>query len=307
MDYEKKELINALLECQDFNQVYSQYDILYPYILIDAILDELKRLRENDERYWILKQIYTEYCCVCHITDENIMLISDTHISSTNSNQALYYLNFVLKFCEQNQIKCLIHCGDIGDGLITTYDNGKVMLHDFKNQDEARKDADYVLENYPTSPYVTQLLLGGNHDTLYLDKKVGILGELAKEKKIKPLGYNQALITFNGHNIFLQHNIFDSWVLCDKAPYSLILAGHTHKAEFQNQYIKIPMLSNEKRRNKVDDETLVAPGFFVMKPVDDDNVMFERYFFEDYSLRKDLKPYYYQLNDSYHNILIKKL
>lgn len=59
MDYEKKELINALLECQDFNQVYSQYDILYPYILIDAILDELKSLRENDEKYWILKQIYT--------------------------------------------------------------------------------------------------------------------------------------------------------------------------------------------------------------------------------------------------------
>ena len=304
MGYEKKELINALLECQDFNQVCSQYDILYPYILVDAIVEQIKNATVYDEKSFILKQIYTKCCSICNITDENIMLISDTHISSTKYNHALYYLNCALQFCEQNQIKGLIHCGDIGDGLITTYDNGQVKIKDFKNQDDARRDAEYVLENYPTSSSVTQLLLGGNHDVWYLEKNVDILGELAKEKGILPLGYNQAFITFNGHNILLEHDMSYCWMVCDKVPYSLLLSGHSHKVEFKNQYIKIPMLSNEKRGNKVDDETLIAPGFFVIKPIDNDNVMFERYFFKDNSLHKVSKSHVYKLNDCNHNKLI---
>ena len=301
MEYSEEELINALVECKNFEKVRLQFNIKHKYILLDIILDKLSRINKYDDKTLMLKQMYTENCRICDITNENIMLISDTHISSTNSNQALDYLNYVLQFCEQNKINGLIHCGDIGDGSITV--NGSQTS--FRNHDDARKEAAYLLEHYPTNSSVTQLLLAGNHDVWYLDKNVDILGELAKEKKIIPLGYNQAFITFNGHNLLLQHDVCYSWMVYDKLQYSFILCGHSHKAQFEDKYIKIPMLSNEKRGNKVDDETLIAPGFCVMKPFGDDTVRFERYYFEGDSLNKNPQTYDYELNDYYHEMFIK--
>lgn len=118
MDYKKTNLlVEELLKGKSFNHVKEDYGLVYNYYLLDGILKVLNSSVNSltDEENEFLRQLYNENCCQLEITNEKLMIISDTHISSVYDNYGLEYMKMMLEICENNGIKGLLHCGDIGE------------------------------------------------------------------------------------------------------------------------------------------------------------------------------------------------
>lgn len=312
MDYKKIYLlVGELLAGKNFQQVLNDHGLVYRYYLLDGILTVLKESYynkyslTNEEREFLI-QLYNENCCQVKITNERLMIISDTHISSVYDTRGLEYLKIVLEICEKNGIKGLLHCGDIGDGTKRKENNWRY----FETEAEARKEADYFIENYPVSPYVTQLLLGGNHDGFYFcdntvkNLDIDVLAELVREYnknpynsetwRLMPMGYMQAICNYDGYDIFLEHQDDNPYKNFIKRPYNLLLRGHSHIAELGEDYMIIPTLSNRIYNKKAKDKTTLLPGFYIMNPLGD-CVQIDRYYFENDEIKQASESKIYSL------------
>jgi len=206
---------------------------------------------------------------------EKVMLISDTHMGNDDFER-LDYLNYIASFCMQNQIHHLIHAGDIGDGT----KNGKPLSFSEFKGNEALEQSQQIVEKYIVMPDVTQFVLGGNHDTRYIDhqNKVDILKLLANKKNIYPLGFIQAFFTVCGQVISLEHSsnrIYEESLI----PHELAIKGHSHLWQPQNNILYIPTLSNYiYHKGKEEGKA----GFVIMQPIQtNDGVIlhFDRYTF----------------------------
>ena len=206
---------------------------------------------------------------------EKVMLISDTHMGNDDFER-LDYLNYIASFCMQNQIHHLIHAGDIGDGT----KNGKPLSFSEFKGNEALEQSQQIVEKYIVMPDVTQFVLGGNHDTRYIDhqNKVDILKLLANKKNIYPLGFIQAFFTVCGQVISLEHSsnrIYEESLI----PHELAIKGHSHLWQPKNNILYIPTLSNYIcRKGKEEGKA----GFVIMQPIQTtDGVIlhFDRYTF----------------------------
>ena len=149
---------------RDFDDLLNKYE-LYKYELLVEISNILFPYPIiSQEEADLLKSIYINKAIMFKLDTEKVMLISDTHMGNDDFER-LDYLNYIASFCMQYQIHYLIHAGDIGDGT----KNGKPLSSpDFKGN-EALEQSQQIVEKYIVMPDVTQFVLGGNHDTRYIE------------------------------------------------------------------------------------------------------------------------------------------
>ena len=269
------EIIDKLLENGDFDDLLNKYE-LYKYELLVEISNILFPYPIiSQEEADLLKSIYINKAIMFKLDTEKVMLISDTHMGNDDFER-LDYLNYIASFCKQYQIHYLIHAGDIGDGT----KNGKPLSSpDFKGN-EALEQSQQIVEKYIVMPDVTQFVLGGNHDTRYIEHQnnVDILKLLADKKNIYPLGFIQAFFTICGQVISLEHSsnrIYEESLI----PHELAIKGHSHLWQPQNNILYIPTLSNYIcHKGKEEGKA----GFVIMQPIQtNDGVIlhFDRYTF----------------------------
>ena len=269
------EIIDKLLENGDFDDLLNKYE-LYKYELLVEISNILFPYPIiSQEEADLLKSIYINKAIMFKLDTEKVMLISDTHMGNDDFER-LDYLNYIASFCKQYQIHYLIHAGDIGDGT----KNGKHLSSpDFKGN-EALEQSQQIVEKYIVMPDVTQFVLGGNHDTRYIEHQnnVDILKLLADKKNIYPLGFIQAFFTICGQVISLEHSsnrIYEESLI----PHELAIKGHSHLWQPQNNILYIPTLSNYIcHKGKEEGKA----GFVIMQPIQtNDGVIlrFDRYTF----------------------------
>lgn len=299
MDY-FEEIIKVLLKNRDFKQVCDEFS-LYNYDLIKIILyflDPMFGSRFRKDKYSeddinLLKDIYKKNAVIFDISDEPFLFISDTHMGSVG--ERLDYFECVMDYCKYNQIRCIIHGGDIGDGTI--FRNNRSEWID--NEIDAFNQIKYILERYPYSADVVQFLLAGNHDNKYCN--YDILKELVndcKEKNIYPLGYYQAFFSINGHCVSLEHEnhmIPEITFAPTLLPHDLTIHGHSHISHFYENDIYLPTLSDNICHNNTE---LGLPGFLVVFPQrlgDVTNLQFKRFYFKNEECIKDEKQYVYTL------------
>ena len=260
---------------RDFDDLLNKYE-LYKYELLVEISNILFPYPIiSQEEADLLKSIYINKAIMFKLDTEKVMLISDTHMGNDDFER-LDYLNYIASFCKQYQIHYLIHAGDIGDGT----KNGKPLSSpDFKGN-EALEQSQQIVEKYIVMPDVTQFVLGGNHDTRYIEHQnnVDILKLLADKKNIYPLGFIQAFFTVCGQVISLEHSsnrIYEESLI----PHELAIKGHSHLWQPQNNILYIPTLSNYIcHKGKEEGKA----GFVIMQPIQtNDGVIlhFDRYTF----------------------------
>ena len=260
---------------RDFDDLLNKYE-LYKYELLVEISNILFPYPIiSQEEADLLKSIYINKAIMFKLDTEKVMLISDTRMGNDDFER-LDYLNYIASFCKQYQIHYLIHAGDIGDGT----KNGKPLSSpDFKGN-EALEQSQQIVEKYIVMPDVTQFVLGGNHDTRYIEHQnnVDILKLLADKKNIYPLGFIQAFFTVCGQVISLEHSsnrIYEESLI----PHELAIKGHSHLWQPQNNILYIPTLSNYIcHKGKEEGKA----GFVIMQPIQtNDGIIlhFDRYTF----------------------------
>ncbi len=274
------EIIRDLVNGENFNFVQMKYG-LYKYEL-NEILDEqlyFNTAQLNIEEQEIIKKIYIENASMIDITEGKVMLISDTHMGRTYQRDD--YFQFVLDYCKYNGIHSLIHAGDISDGRCTK--NGEPKW--FENEIEARENAEIVLNDYPTTSYLTQYVISGNHDKFYEKQNVHFFKELDKKQNVVLIGDGTAFFTVCGYPILLEHDIAP-WHTISKyddisnlIPYSLTIKGHSHISHFNQRMIYLPTLSYNIIHTN---EEVGLPGCVIMQVLKDGNIIklqFDRIYF----------------------------
>ena len=88
-----------------------------------------------------------------------VIVSSDTHLGNTNQN--LKALNEEYNYAKKNNINVIFGCGDLLNGLCTTF-CGRVI--DKKYNEQLEK----ALKNYPYDPSIINYTTLGNHDKDYL-------------------------------------------------------------------------------------------------------------------------------------------
>lgn len=274
------EIIRDLVNSENFNLVQMKYG-LYKYEL-NEILDERlcsNAANLNIEEQEIIKKIYMENASMMDITDEKVMFISDTHMGRTYQRDD--YFQFVLDYCKYNGIHSLIHAGDISDGRCT--ENGEPKW--FENDIEARKNAEIVLNDYPTTSDLTQYVISGNHDEWYDEVNVQFFKELDKKQNVVLIGNRTAFFTICGYPILLKHDMVPWHTLVTNndisnlIPYSLTISGHSHISRFNRSVIYLPTLSRNIIHTNEEDG---LPGCVIMQVLKEGNIIklqFDRIYF----------------------------
>lgn len=297
-----EEIIRELLDTNDFYKTMIK-NKLYKYELLDLmrnnifVSDSSIKMQEKE----ILKEIYRVEGCMFDINYDPVMFISDTHYDySSLDRQDMNrwdFLYYVLDFCKYNKIRYLVHGGDIGDGTIEV--NGVKQFIDFGrgSYENTREQINNILKNYLVSPEAHHLVLGGNHDKMYLSHNIDILRELADKKNVLPLGYCQAFFSVFGCPISLEHENRSFRIECrNLIPHSLTIHGHSHIAKFNDYDIYIPTLGGFLNHKG---EEGGEPGFIVMYPYNGRNSVhleFDHYYLKDGCFEKKPESYVYKLN-----------
>ena len=206
------------------------------------------------------------------ITDEQVIIISDTHLGSKYEN--LDYLKEVYKFAKEQSIHIILHGGDL---IQSTYTN---VLPQYVNE---VRQLEHVVEDYPISEEIRNYILLGNHDFNTLKKDPLFMEILNSRKDFTILGFKRAYLTWLSSLISLYHSTKRYPLTMPPLETDLTLKGHSHKLSYNKENsIAIPTLSDDLLQH-----TDARPGFLVGTHKDK-TITLESYYFKD-SLHREGK------------------
>lgn len=190
-----------------------------------------------------------------NINDSKIIIISDTHFCSTYENVS--YLESVYSYALKNNIKTILHAGDLLQGLYRPVS---------KKYRTLEKQVEHLETIYPYDSSITNHILLGNHDFNIFNKDIEQCSIISRSD-LNFLGIRKIYFNWNNH-------IFEVFHRCPKyteelpfVPTILKLYGHSHKFAVHKSMISIPTLSDDLK-----EET--NPGFLVAS-IDDQNIYLE--------------------------------
>lgn len=190
-----------------------------------------------------------------NINDSKIIIIADTHFCSIYEN--ISYLENVYNYALKNNIKTILHAGDLLQGI---YRNVSKKYRTLERQVE------HLEAIYPYDSSITNHILLGNHDFQIFNKDIEQCSIISRSD-LNILGIKK--IYFNWHNSLLE--LFHK---CPKYPNEikfiptiLKLYGHSHHFAIHKSTVLVPTLSDDL---KVDG----LPGFLVAS-IDDQNIYLE--------------------------------
>ena len=216
-------------------------------------------------KFYLTKE-YLDNLSFANLGGKKTIIISDTHLSSIYEN--LEYLEMVEEFIKSNNLKYLLHAGDIGDG----------MVKHKKEYDSYTKQVEHILDVYPEFDNCHQYLIGGNHDRRYKDKSMDIIKLLEEKKNIEEVGYYQAYFNLYSKNVSFEHNSYMNNNLIQK---DLKILGHAHNTSFGHNKITLPTLSLDIKG--IDSK----PGFIIMNSNNKKGKVEVK--FEEYNLESEIE------------------
>ncbi len=216
----------------------------------------------------LLKQYLFKY----KITRNRFGVISDTHIGSPDENWD--YIKWAYETFSENQIKEVIHAGDVFDGLCGFQD----VEDEERKKEICKEQLQSFTKNYPKGfcNYVTY----GNHEGYFFELGINLMTDMALLRKdFKPLGIGLGYIDWQEERIAVKHYIKKCQNPIYAFPADLILNGHSHFYKCKNDSnLRVPMCSDNhpsdnKRKNH-------RPGFLILEK-EEDGILVERYGFEN--------------------------
>ena len=191
-----------------------------------------------------------EYYSSKRIDSNKCLIIADTHIGRLceDENPAVYnYPNVLYRneyglynaynYAIKNNIKKIIHLGDLIEGDPTLYQANRI---------KSKEQKEYLTRIYPRVPDITTYLLYGNHDYNAI-RYDGLDHAFVKGcSGLDLIGINYSYVYFNGNLIKICH-------LSNKSKYiksiclehDFELGGHSHSfaTEEARRYVSAPSLS----------------------------------------------------------------
>lgn len=198
--------------------------------------------------------------CTTSIKDNKVLFISDTHIGSEYESN--YFMYNAYNFAVKNNIKTVIHLGDLIEGNI----RNRGLTYE-----EARNQLVNAI-NYVCSYGLNTKLLLGNHDFSIVNqisyKKVpNLMREFCETNSLLDiLGVGRVLLDWNGVRIGLNHYISKKLLKFKETSINedLIIKGHAHWYHVLEgkRVISLPSLSTElKDKTYLDSKDLKEFGY----------------------------------------------
>lgn len=197
----------------------------------------------------ISNQELIKYIDIPFINEEQIILISDTHLGSKYSN--LEYLHQVYEYAVSHNIKTIIHLGDLFQSTIKNVEPQFI---------EPDKQLSIAISFFNMYPDITTYLLFGNHDLHLLKKDEAFNQELLKLSNIKILGFKKSYITWKNTIISLHHPISKYNLSIPYLKEKILLFGHRHQLYIKDNKIFLPTLSDDLKTYNGDKG---KPGFLI--------------------------------------------
>lgn len=194
------------------------------------------------------KIINTNSMCqqVYEINEDNefkFIVISDTHFGSVFEN--IEYLDFVYEYASINNIKYILHAGDLIEG---SYDNYGRCKSEYSTIDS---QINHVLKDFCYDDNIKNMILLANHDVYSIyHYGIDIAPILEERKDFEILGYRSSYLKVNDKYISLKHEI--SRLRNSLKDYITLIdfVGHSHQYRCNynktNTRIKVPTLSDMK-------------------------------------------------------------
>lgn len=194
------------------------------------------------------KIINTNSMCqqVFEIDEDNefkFIVISDTHFGSVFEN--IEYLEHVYEYASKNNIKYILHAGDLIEG---SYDDFGRCKSEYSTIDS---QVNHVLKDYCYEKSIKNLILLANHDVYSIyHYGIDIAPLLTERKDFEILGYRSSYLKVNDKYISLKHEI--SRLKNSLKDYITLIdfVGHSHQYRCYynktNTRIKVPTLSDMK-------------------------------------------------------------
>ena len=221
LDEEIISLIKSGYKTQEIerNLGLKRRDLIKEYYIILANYKEL-------QSSFVYKLIYNEYLenfFFKEFSEETIAIISDTHLASKHEN--VEYLKQVKDFLKNNEIKYLLHGGDIGDG----------MVEYAKKYSTYPKQLDHILDVYDLGP-VKQY----------------------NNSNIEAVGYYQSYFKLGSNVVSFEHNSRYKKSFNGR---NFSILGHAHCLSYKDSTVVLPTLSDSFPNS----QNSMQPGFIILE------------------------------------------
>ena len=199
------------------------------------------------------------------ITDQKILIMSDTHIGSKFEN--MDYSKEAKKFAIDNNIHTILHTGDV---IQSTCDN---VLMKYQNQ---TAQLEHLVMDFPYDPSIRYIMLFGNHDFNTFSKDEQYMNIFSSRKDFHLLGVKYGYINWLGTTIALVHPTKKYRIPIPTCGVFLLLRGHSHNLLYKkSSTVYVSTLSDDKIQNPNS-----RPGFLVGTNYID-HILLESYYFEE--------------------------
>ena len=225
-----------------------------PYYEVLFILNRLVYNFELDK--------YVSYANLC---DEQILIISDTHIGSQYEN--LEYIEEAYRFAKEHGISTVIHGGDL---IQSTFTNVK---QEYQNEE---RQIEHLICDYPYYEDIKSYILLGNHDFNTFVKNELFEQMLTCRDDFEIMGCKRAYLTWLKNLICILHPAKRYQITIPNIDPLLYLKGHSHKLTYdKNNGLHIPTLSDDLFSNPTS-----KPGFLT-GTIKDDELSIDAYIFKE--------------------------
>ncbi len=190
------------------------------------------------------------------ISEEKIIIISDTHIGSVYENMS--YIKEVYEYALKHNIKTILHGGDLFQGPYKDVTN------------KYRKPENQILhlqKDYPQDNSISNKIILGNHD-YQMFKKDWKLMRMMRRADLDVIGIRKTYFDWQGNLISVSHKCPKYEVIIPNLETLINFAGHSHKFTIhEKKGIMIPTLS--------DDIKFDSPPGFLVATITDESIYIE--------------------------------
>ena len=222
------------------------------------------------EVIFILNRLYFHFDLENHVSydtipDEQILIVSDTHIGSKYENED--YQKEAYKFAKDHGIRTVIHGGDL---VQSTYTNVK---QEYTNEE---RQIEHLICDYPYDEDIKTYILLGNHDFNTFAKEKYLQMVMEHREDFDIMGCKRAYLNWLGNLICILHPAKRYQINFPNIDPLIYLKGHSHKLTYdKNNGLHIPTLSDDLFSNPNS-----RPGFLV-GTIDGDDLYFDSYTFKE--------------------------
>ena len=206
--------------------------------------------------------------CEYDLGNEPFVVISDTHIGSELEN--IRYLNRVYEYCIDNNIKKILHTGDLFQSTIRPVS---------KKMRDLEKQVEHGINHYPSDPSIDNYILFGNHDFHLIKHNEDFLEIIDSRSDFNLMGFRKAYFKWAKHLMCASHDIDKFKLRLPNVDPFIRFVGHRHEMKVVGDTsIMVPTLSEDVKMYSQYNN----PGFLLVKP-EGNKVKVFHYFIKDFS------------------------